>query len=78
MSKSTKLKLLLDENLGRLFIQELKKKGYDVKWVGDVKRGISDEEVAKLASTEDRIIVTQNKDFNLELVKVVKPPGIVL
>jgi len=78
LSKSTKLRLLLDENLGRLFIQELEKRGYNVKWVGDVKRGMSDEEVAKLASTEDRIIVTQDKDFNLELVKAVKPPGIVL
>ncbi|MEX2703377.1 MAG: DUF5615 family PIN-like protein [Candidatus Baldrarchaeota archaeon] len=55
MSKSTKPKLLLDENLGRLFIKELRKKGYDVKWIGDVQRGISDEEVARLALTENRV-----------------------
>jgi len=78
LSKSTKPKLLLDENLGRLFIEELRKKGYDVKWVGDVQRGISDEEVARLALTENRVIITQDKDFNVELVRIVKPPGIIL
>ena len=78
MSKSTKPKLLLDENLGRLFIKELRKKGYDVKWVGDVQRGMSDEEVARLALTENRVIITQDKDFNVELVRIVKPLGIIL
>ncbi len=78
MSKSTKPKLLLDENLGRLFIKELRKKGYDVKWVGDVQRGMSDEEVARLALTENRVIITQDKDFNVELARIVKPPGIIL
>jgi len=78
LSKSTKPKLLLDENLGRLFIKELRKKGYDVKWVGDVQRGISDEEVARLALTENRVIITQDKDFNVELVRIVKPLGIIL
>jgi len=76
--KSTKPKLLLDENLGRLFIKELRKKGYDVKWVGDVQRGMSDEEVARLALTENRVIITQDKDFNVELARIVKPPGIIL
>ncbi len=78
MFKSTKPKLLLDENLGRLFIKELRKKGYDVKWVGDVQRGMSDEEVARLALTENRVIITQDKDFNVELARIVKPPGIIL
>jgi len=78
LSKSTKPKLLLDENLGRLFIKELRKKGYDVKWVSDVQRGMSDEEVARLALTENRVIITQDKDFNVELVRIVKPLGIIL
>jgi len=39
---------------------------------------MSDEEVARLALTENRVIITQDKDFNVELARIVKPPGIIL
>lgn len=37
--------------------------GYDVKWVVEVDKSMGDEQVLGLANSEQRILVTNDKDF---------------
>jgi predicted nuclease of predicted toxin-antitoxin system len=66
----------MDENLGLAFY-EIKTLGYDVRSVIEIKRGMTDEEVIKIAKDEDRIIITSDKDFG-QLAQRYKPPGVVI
>lgn len=59
----SKPRLLADENIPRTVITTLREKGYDVVSVWELKPGMSDEEVVKLAIKESRIIITFDKDF---------------
>lgn len=61
MSSSTpNLKFLLDENVRGELFQFLKEKGVDVKVV---PKSATDARVASLSKTENRILVTNDKDF---------------
>lgn len=53
-------KLLCDENLPKKLVELLKEKGLEVK---DAPVGASDNEVAALAKSEQRVIVTFDKHF---------------
>ena len=57
------LKLLLDENIGYLVLEELRKRDYDAKSILESNRGTDDETVLRLASEEGRILVTLDRDF---------------
>jgi predicted nuclease of predicted toxin-antitoxin system len=57
------MKFLLNENIGKLVAEILKKKGYDVKSAIGEFRGYSDEEIIKIAFEENRILVTLDQDF---------------
>lgn len=59
----TKLKLLLDENIGRIVTEQLCQLGYDAVNVIDTARGATDIEVLTKALEEKRILVTLDKDF---------------
>ncbi len=59
----SKPRLLADENIPRTVITQLRRKGYDIISVWELKPGISDEEVIELAIRESRIIITFDKDF---------------
>ena len=37
--------------------------GYDVRWIGDFAPGISDRAVYKIATEDNRVILTDDKDF---------------
>ncbi|MDH2899471.1 MAG: DUF5615 family PIN-like protein [archaeon] len=52
------LKFLVDENFPLESVLDLKRKGVDVQSVLDYKKGITDEEVLKLASSKGRILIT--------------------
>ncbi len=56
-------KFLVDESTGKRLALILISEGYDVLFVGDWKRGATDEEVLSKAYSEDRIIITDDKDF---------------
>ena len=57
------MRLLLDENVPFPFQALLVGLGHDVKLLADHDRGLADEEVARLASSEGRVLVTQDLDL---------------
>jgi predicted nuclease of predicted toxin-antitoxin system len=57
------VKLLANENFPRVVVDALVAAGHDVVWVRTVCPGIADPDVLALAVTEDRVLVTFDKDF---------------
>jgi predicted nuclease of predicted toxin-antitoxin system len=55
--------ILIDENVPKSVYTELKRRGYDVKHVIFIKRGLKDREIIDLANREGRIIITLDEDF---------------
>lgn len=53
-------KFLLDENVRTELLELLKINGFDVKYV---PKGARDKKVAEISKTEDRILVTNDTDF---------------
>ncbi len=58
-----KLRLLLDENIGRRVILALRKSGFDVASILEKAPGSTDTVVLKKAQKERRILVTLDRDF---------------
>lgn len=69
------MKFLADENFPRLAIQVLRNAGFDVRWIGDTHSGASDPEVLRLASADERILLTFDKDFGELAFKAGLPAG---
>jgi len=61
------MRLLADENIEREVVELLREMGHDVTWGHDAHPQWSDPEVLRLAVTEGRILLTEDKDFG-ELV----------
>ncbi len=58
-------RFLTDENIAKSLVRALREKGHDVKDIKEEKLfGTPDKEIFNLAKTEDRIILTHDKDFN--------------
>ena len=57
------MRILADENFPALSVQELEKLGHDVLWVRTVMPGASDDAILARAQTEERLLVTLDKDF---------------
>lgn len=57
------MKLLANENFPIASIRFLRNKGYDVIAIGEDYPGVSDEYVMKLALTEERVILTFDRDY---------------
>lgn len=57
------MRFLVDENLGNRFTNILNESGYDALFVGDIMRGALDEKILAFAENENRIIITDDKDF---------------
>lgn len=58
-----KLKLLLDENIGKQVATALRWSGYDIASIFEDAPGSTDEDVLKRARKEKRIVVTLDRDF---------------
>lgn len=74
------MKFLADESLPRATVQALRAKGFDVAWVSEGWVGSADEEVLARCSSEERILLTLDKDFG-ELVfqrSLPAPFGVIL
>lgn len=65
--RSRRLKYLADENLGIRVPVFLRSLGLDITSIAEDYPGASDIQVLKLANTQDRILITLDKDFG-ELV----------
>ena len=57
------MRILADENFPALSVQELEKLGHDVLWVRTVMPGTGDDAILARAHTEERLLVTLDKDF---------------
>jgi predicted nuclease of predicted toxin-antitoxin system len=58
-----KMRILADENFPGIAVNELRKRGHNVVWVRTAKPGIGDLAILEWAQTEDRLLVTLDKDF---------------
>ena len=61
------MKFLADENVERAIVALLRSEGHDVLYVAEQVTGIDDDAVLAEANAEDRILITNDKDFG-ELV----------
>ena len=61
------MKLLADENIHGDVVEWLRSQGHDVLYAAEALSGMSDDELLSAARQEDRILITDDKDFG-ELV----------
>lgn len=57
------LKFLADVNVEKPIIDFLKEDGYDVIWIPDYDPKVTDAMLLDLANREERILITNDKDF---------------
>lgn len=67
----------MDECTGFWVSEKLKQMNFDSVSVIECMKGAEDEEIIKRAVKEDRVIITNDKDFG-RLAGFYKPPGIIL
>jgi predicted nuclease of predicted toxin-antitoxin system len=73
------LKFLADECCDAGLVKSLRAAGHDVSYVSDHYAGSSDNEVLLMAYREERILLTEDKDFGELIYRLRKPSaGIVL
>ncbi|MCP4105042.1 MAG: hypothetical protein GY749_05835 [Desulfobacteraceae bacterium] len=73
------LKFLADECCDAGLVLSLRAEGYDVSYVLEEKAGVMDETVLQKAYLENRILLTEDKDFGELVYRLRKPArGIVL
>jgi predicted nuclease of predicted toxin-antitoxin system len=79
LQKSLNLRFLADESFSCAIISVLREKGHNIKWIGEIAAGISDRAVYQIAKEEDRVILTEDKDFGELAVRFkLKTSGVVL
>jgi predicted nuclease of predicted toxin-antitoxin system len=61
------MKFLADENLEKPVVDWLRDEGYDVLYIAEKDSSIEDDKIIQLALKENRILITNDKDFG-ELV----------
>jgi len=73
------MKFLANENYPFPSVKILRAKGYDVTFIMEFAQGISDKEVIEIASKEDRIILTFDRDYGELIFRygLNKPPSVV-
>ena len=57
------IKFVADVNVEKAIVDYLLNNGYDVKWIPDYNCKILDEDLLTLANKEERILITNDKDF---------------
>ena len=73
------MKFLIDANLGRKFTNLTNKAGYDAVFINDLLTKASDEDILILAERENRIVITNDKDFGELIFKSKKASsGVIL
>jgi len=55
--------ILADEGFNGNFVRELRKQGFSIEWILEVKPGILDIEVIEYAKSNNQILLTEDKDF---------------
>ena len=57
------MQFVADENASHRVVERLRADGHNVMLVAEMRSGMSDTDVLKLAETESRILVTEDQDF---------------
>ncbi|MFH2044615.1 MAG: DUF5615 family PIN-like protein [Pseudomonadota bacterium] len=57
------IKFVADANIERKIVDCLIKLGFDVKWIPDYNCEMSDTDLLTMATNENRILITNDKDF---------------
>lgn len=57
------MKYLVDECLGHLIVEKLRKQGHDVEWVRETAKGTPDDTVLDWSVREKRILLTEDFDY---------------
>ena len=63
------MKLLVDTCAGQRLTGHLRRAGHDVVFVGDWKEDPGDDEILAIARTEQRLIITRDKDFGALVIR---------
>jgi predicted nuclease of predicted toxin-antitoxin system len=61
--KETPLRIIADENISRAVIEQLRANGHDVLSVKESMQGLTDEAILARARTEQRLVLSHDKDF---------------
>jgi predicted nuclease of predicted toxin-antitoxin system len=73
------MRFLVDECTGKKFASLLEREGYNVLFVGDILPSASDSEIIRRADEDNRILITDDKDFGNLVFRLEKPAqGVVL
>jgi predicted nuclease of predicted toxin-antitoxin system len=57
------MKFLADENLREDLVDELRHKGFKVRYIREDFPGLGDENIIRLAKQNDYVLITEDKDF---------------
>ena len=57
------MKFLAEVNVEKSIVEEITTLGYDIKCVTSINPLMTDEDVLSTANSEDRILITNDKDF---------------
>ncbi|MGB4691851.1 MAG: DUF5615 family PIN-like protein [Atribacterales bacterium] len=57
------MRFLADESCDFAVVRALRSKGFDVLAISEVCPGVEDQQVIELAKEEERILLTEDKDF---------------
>jgi predicted nuclease of predicted toxin-antitoxin system len=60
---SSGLRFLVDVGVGKGIEKYLREEGYDTKAVRDIDPRMEDEEIIHTAVSENRLVITMDKDF---------------
>lgn len=73
------MRFLIDESTGKRLATLLEKKGHDVVFVGDFMPKATDESVLAEAEKQNRILITDDKDFGALIFRLNRPTtGVIL
>jgi len=73
------MRFLVDECTGKKLAKLLEKESHDVLFVGDVMPSASDDEVIRRAEKDNRILITDDRDFVELVFRLGKPTkGVIL
>ena len=73
------MRFVIDKCTGPAVAQWFREQGYDVFSVYEQARGMSDDMIAEKAFIEDRILITNDKDFGEKIFRDKKPhKGVIL
>lgn len=57
------MKYLADVKIEKSIVDELRRMGYDIKWIAEVNRYLDDISIFKMTQKENCILLTSDKDF---------------